>query len=130
MDTNKVLIVGIDPYLIDFNAPEYAAFPGLTAEKIEATLKGAVATLSEKGFEADVCWTDFGQTAAEILQKKLNAHKYTCVMVAAGIRVPAANFQLFETLVNVVHDNAPGASICFNTNPGDTIAAIERWCNN
>ena len=33
----------------------------------------------------------------------------------------------FERLVNAVHESAPRAKICFNTNPGDTAEAIQRW---
>ncbi len=36
--TNKktILLIGINPSLIDFTTSEFAAFPGLTAEKVEA----------------------------------------------------------------------------------------------
>lgn len=130
MNSKKVLIVGIDPYIIDFSSPEFAAFPGLTAQKVEAGIKGAVAQLGEKGYAADICWMDMGPTAAGILEKKLQQQQYDSVLIGAGIRVPAHNFHLFEQLLNVVHLHAAGAHICFNTNPGDTIAAVERWCKN
>lgn len=29
-----VLIVGLEPQLIDFSGPEFAAFPGLNADKV------------------------------------------------------------------------------------------------
>jgi hypothetical protein len=127
MDAKKVLIVGIDPYIIDFSSPEFAAFPGLTAQKVEAGIKGAVQHLSDKGFTADICWTDFGQSAASVLEKKLRQVSFDIVLIGAGIRVPEKNFMLFEQLINVVHEHAPHARICFNTHPGDTIAAVERW---
>jgi hypothetical protein len=34
---------------------------------------------------------------------------------------------LFERLLNLVHARAPGAKICFNSNPGDTAEAVQRW---
>src|ERR1700744_3279059 len=103
MDTKKVLIVGIDPYIIDFSSPEFAAFPGLTEKKVEAGIKDAIRRLNEKGFHADLCWTDLGQSAASILEKKLQQVQFDSVLIGAGIRVPAHNFLLFEQLVNVIH---------------------------
>ena len=129
METKKVLIVGIDPLLIDFTSPEFAAFPGLTAGKVEAGIKGSIQQLNELGYQADLCWTDFGQTATNVLEKKLKQLDFKIVVIGAGIRIPPNNFLLFEQLINVVHRNAPKAAICFNTNPADTIAAVERWSN-
>jgi hypothetical protein len=39
----------------------------------------------------------------------------------------SALFLLFEKLVNVVHENAPGARLCFNTRPDDTAESVQRW---
>jgi hypothetical protein len=130
MDTKKVLLVGIDPYIIDFSSPEFTAFPDLTAQKVDAGIKEAVRQLGDKGLVADICWTDFGQTAADILEKKLQQHQFTSVLIGAGIRVPGHHFMLFEQLINVIHQHARGARICFNTHPGDTVAALERWSQN
>ena len=49
------------------------------------------------------------------------------MLIGAGIRVLPANFTLFERLINVVHEGAPGAKLCFNTNPNDTQEAVLRW---
>ena len=51
------------------------------------------------------------------LSQKLN----TCV------RTIRKYFLLFEKLINVVHEHAPRAKLCFNTNPGDTAEAVRRW---
>jgi len=126
MKAKKVLIVGIDPFLIDFSSQEFAAFPGLTAEKVEVGIKGSIHELNQRGYEADLCWVDFGITAASVLKKKLQQEAFDSVLIGAGIRVPEKNFLLFEELLNTVHQYAPQANICFNTHPGDTIAAVER----
>jgi hypothetical protein len=34
---------------------------------------------------------------------------------------------LFEKILNLVHTLAPDAKICFNTNPSDTLEAVQRW---
>ena len=34
---------------------------------------------------------------------------------------------LLEQIVNLAHRHAPQAAIAFNTNPGDTVQAAQRW---
>lgn len=126
METKHVLIVGIDPFLIDFTSSEFTAFPGITAEKVENGTTNAINQLNQLGYKAEKCWVDFGLTAADVLEKKLKQQTLEFVVIGAGIRVPDKNFLLFENLLNVIHQFAPNARICFNTNPGDTIAAVQR----
>jgi len=126
MNAKKVLLVGIDPFLIDFSTEEFAAFPGLTAAKVEIGIKGSIQQLNQTGYEADLCWVDFGLTAANVLEKKLKQTLFDIVLIGAGIRMPEKNYILFEELLNVIHQYAPNAKLCFNTGPGDTIAAVER----
>lgn len=131
MENKKtVLLVGIDPSLIDFTTPEFAAFPGLTAEKVEAGIKASINQLNELGYSAHLCWTDFGETAINVIKKQLQEKHFDCVLIGAGIRKPESNFIFFEKAVNVIHELAPKTRICFNTNPMDTIDAVKRWINN
>jgi hypothetical protein len=123
----NLLLIGIDPSLINFTGPEFAAFPGLTAEKVEAGIKGSINQLMELGYETQLCWTDFGQTALSVIENHLKAKKFDAVLIGAGVRVPASNFILFEKMINSIHEHAPQSKICFNTNPHDTIAAVQRW---
>jgi hypothetical protein len=46
-ETKSVLIIGLDPFIIDFSSPDFAAFPDLTAEKVLAGLR-----LAEEGLKA------------------------------------------------------------------------------
>jgi hypothetical protein len=48
-------------------------------------------------------------------------------MIGAGVRANPSNLLLFEKLINVVHEHAPQAKICFNTVPSDTADAVKRW---
>jgi hypothetical protein len=57
----------------------------------------------------------------------LSRKTFDCVLIGAGVRLDPEHFLLFEKLINVVHEHAPTARICFNTNPGDTAAAVMRW---
>jgi len=123
----RVLLVGLQPDLINYSDPAYAAFPGLDAKKVQAALDADAAQLNALGYEAHQCLTDFGATAEAVIQEKLQATPYECVLIGAGVRTIAPNFLLFEKLVNVIHAHAPQAKLCFNTRPDDTAAAVERW---
>ena len=48
-------------------------------------------------------------------------------MIGAGVRTDADHFLLFEMVINLVHEHAPQAKICFNTQPLDSVEAVERW---
>ena len=122
-----VLIVGLEPELIDFSSPDFAAFPGLTAAKVRASLEADAARLQGLGYDSQLCLTDFGATAEAVLLDCLRRQPYDCVLIGAGVRTVAKNLLLFEKLINVIHAHAPQAKICFNTKPDDTAAAVQRW---
>jgi len=123
----SVLIVGLEPSLIDFADSNYAAFPGMTAAKVMAGLNADQANLNALGYDAHLCLTDFGQTAEGVVSARLKQKRFDCILIGAGVRTIASNFILFEKLINVVHEHAPDAKLCFNTKPTDTAEAIRRW---
>jgi hypothetical protein len=128
MTTKKtVLLVGLEPSLIDFSNPAYAAYPGLDAAKVRSALEHDAAQLSELGYQAELCLADFGATAETVLRDRLRLWAWDCVLVGAGVRTIAPNFLLFEKLINVIHAHAPQARLCFNTRPDDTAEAVQRW---
>jgi len=122
-----VLIIGLDPTLVDFSDPAYAAFPGMDAGKVRAALNADKATLVALGYNAELCLTDFGETAGAVVEEQLKCKSYDCVLIGAGVRTVPRHFALFERLINVVHERAPGAKLCFNTRPDDTAEAVKRW---
>jgi hypothetical protein len=123
----SVLLIGLEPALIDFSDPAYAAFSGLDAQKVRAALDADRATLVALGYDADLCLTDFGETAGAVVEERLARKTYDCVLIGAGVRTVPRHFALFERLVNVLHEHAPGAKLCFNTRPDDTAEAVKRW---
>lgn len=127
VDKKAVLIVGFDPTLLDFSDPAYAAMQ-MTAEKVMAGVTQDQAHLNSLGYDAQVCFIDLGETAAAEVTERLQAQRFDCVMIGAGVRVNPKYFLLFEKLVNVVHEQAPQAKLCFNTKPSDSAEAIQRWC--
>jgi hypothetical protein len=106
--------------------PVYAA-SGLDAAAIRAGLEKDEAYLNAPGYDAELCLTDFGETAETVLRERLERKSFDCIMLGAGLRLIAQNTPLFEKLVNVVHVNAPQAKLCFNTKPTDTAGAVQRW---
>jgi hypothetical protein len=122
----RVLIVGLEPSLIDFSDPAYGR-SGLDAAEVRAGLEADKAHLDALGYDAELCLTDFGETAEMVLGDRLATKSFDCVLIGAGVRLIAENTFLFEQLVNVVHAEAPRAKLCFNTKPRDTAAAVQRW---
>jgi hypothetical protein len=123
----SVMVIGLEPTLIDFSDPFFANAPGMNATKILAGLKTAEDDLTRLGYSVQVCLTDLGETAEAVVQSQLEQRRFDCVLIGAGIRTMPGNFLLFEKLINVVHEHAPQARLCFNTNPGDTVEAVQRW---
>jgi DNA-binding LacI/PurR family transcriptional regulator len=126
-DKKSVLVIGVQPALMDFSDPDYAAYPGMDAAKVLAGLKASEDSLTERGYDVQMCLTDFGETAEAVVRDQLEQKQFDCIVIGAGIRTIAGNFLLFEKLINVVHAHAPQAKLCFNTKPTDTTEAVQRW---
>jgi hypothetical protein len=124
-EEKTVLMIGLDPTLIDFSQPGYP--PGMDAAKVFAGIKDSENELTRLGYSVETCYTDFGETAAAVAERALKQKRFDCVMIGAGVRTVPSNFLLFEKLVNVVHEHAPQAKLCFNTQPSDTAEAVKRW---
>jgi hypothetical protein len=122
----SVLLVGIDPVVIDFSSADFAP-QNLSADRVMAALLADNQRLRDLGYEVDLCLTDLGETAEQVVQVKLRAKAYDCVLIGAGIRIIPSSFLLFEKLINVIHANAPQAKLCFNTKPSDSAEAVMRW---
>ena len=124
-EEKSVLMIGLDPRLIDFSQPGYP--PGMDATKVLAGLKSSEDELTRLGYSVHMCLTDFGDTAEAVVQSQLKQKRFACILIGAGVRTNPSNFMLFEKLINVVHEHAPQAKLCFNTIPSDTAAAVKRW---
>jgi hypothetical protein len=118
----SVVVIGFDPSVVD-----YSRWPGLDAEKLRAALGGARDDLNARGYNTEICYIDLGRTAEAVVKQALSQKAFDCVLIGAGVRTDPDHFLLFEKLINVVHQHAATAKICFNTNPSDTAAAIMRW---
>jgi hypothetical protein len=124
-DKKSVLVVGLNPALIDFSKPGYP--PGMTTEKVLAGIKSSEDELTRLGYTVQTCMTDFGETAEAVVQRQLKQRRWDCVLIGAGVRDNPSNLLLFEKLINVVHEHAPHAKLCFNRLPSDIGEAVKRW---
>ena len=123
----KVLLVGIDPKLID---PSLFAATGWDANRVRAAGQDANKRLAELGYEVQSCLVDLGETAERVVSDTLSRKKFDCIMIGAGVRVLPQHTVLFEKIINAIHQKAPSSTkICFNNNPNDTVEAVLGWVN-
>jgi len=122
-DKNRVLMLGLDPKVVDYSH--------LAVKLDEPTLRAGLAAdekrLRDLGYDAQWLLIDRGETAVAVVSAALKEKTFDCVLIGAGIRTIPPLFLLFEKLVNVVHEGAPHAKICFNTVPADTAVSVQRW---
>jgi len=121
----RVLLVGFEPSTVDYSDP--ALPPGMTAEKIHAGIKLALADITKRGWLAESCLINPDETAVSTVERRLGGEHYDCVVVGAGVRLPPNRLALFEAVVNAIHRNAPQTAIAFNTLPENSGAAAARW---
>lgn len=55
----QILVIGLDPALIDFSQPRYA--PGMNTAKVLAGLKSSEVERAGLGYSVQMCLTDFCQ---------------------------------------------------------------------
>jgi hypothetical protein len=121
----RVLLVGLDPVTVDFSDP--ALPPGMTAEKIHAGVKLALADMTGRGWTVENCFINPDETAVPTVERLVASGRYDCVVVGAGVRLTPSRLALFEALVNAIHRAAPDTAIAFNSRPEDSGAAAARW---
>jgi len=118
----KVLAIGIDPSFVD-----YMAMPQFTPEMFRNYIDAQLERMRAAGFDVTSCLIDLGETAEAVTSKALRSDQFDCVLIGAGLRQPGERLLLFEKIINLVHQHAPSARICFNSNPADSLEAVQRW---
>lgn len=122
MSQKKVVLIGWHPDAVDFSR-----YPGMSADKLRAALEGDCNTLNQQGYEASILYIESADSAFNTATNALQNTRYDCVLIGAGVRRDDDSFLVFEQLINAVHQSAPQAKICFNTNPSDSADAVKRW---
>ncbi|WBB70116.1 hypothetical protein [Micromonospora sp. WMMD812] len=117
MSRSVVLVVGLDPVRI----------PGWDPEPVVAAIARGQARFADLGIEADLCLVAPGEDPEGAIVEALTRRDYACVVIGGGIRKHEPLLELFEKVVNLVRQHAPGAAIAFNSSPEDTADAALRW---
>ncbi|MCY0931780.1 hypothetical protein OTB20_37495 [Streptomyces sp. H27-H1] len=120
----KVLSIGLHPGALD-----YSRMPdGLDEAVLTARIEAGNAVLREAGFDAVPCLIEASPDRAEAtVREHLQEHAFLLAMIGGGVRMLPENTLLFERLVNVLTEAAPGIRLCFNTAPENTVEALRRW---
>ena len=117
MAMGRVLVIGLDPARIE----------GWDPEPVVAAIARGQARFGDHGIEADLCLVAVDEHPEEAIVEALTRTDYACVVVGGGIRKHEPLLELFEKVVNLVRQHAPGAAIAFNSTPEDTADAALRW---
>jgi hypothetical protein len=125
MAGRTILLIGIAPDAVDFSDPDLP--PGMDAAKIAAGLAEAQRLFAARGDACDLCLLDLEGPPEEPIAAELARRTYDCIVIGGGIRMPEANLELFEAVVNAVHAHAPAVPIAFNTSPANSVEAADRW---
>ena len=79
MTKKKVLLLGIDPNLIDSNLPTE-----WDANRVKAA-EDANKRLTELGYEVQVSLVDLGDTAESVVSDTLSREKFDCIMMVLAL---------------------------------------------
>ncbi|MES5818032.1 hypothetical protein [Streptomyces sp. RG80] len=120
----KVLSIGLHPRVLDYSRmPE-----GVDEATFTARIEAAHAGLREAGFDVLPCLIDTSADQAEAaVRDQLRAHTFGLAMIGGGVRMLPEHTVLFERLVNLLTEEAPGIRLCFNSSPENTVDALRRW---
>jgi len=118
----RVLLIGLDPSLVTFSPVR-----GRGAEQVRSAGGAAQEQLAAVRCAVQNCLVDLGATAESVVLKTLAENMFDVILIGAGIRALPQHTLLFERIINAVHQHAPAAKLCFNTNPNDTAEAVQRW---
>jgi len=116
----RVLALGLDPVAVDLGDPRF------TPEMVRAYIDAEMARVAALGVEVVTCLVHPGQAPQAAATEALRTGAFDVVMFGAGLNSPE-QLLLFEQLLNLVHAQAPQARLCFNSRPGDSAEAVQRW---
>ena len=125
MAEKSVLIIGEDPALIDFEAPN--APKDMSFAKVMEGLNVSVTRLRARGYVAELVLTRDARSVEAQVSHALQGKNYDVIVVGAGLRTLPAMAEQFEQLMNVLRQKSPRSKLAFNSRPDDSDAAALRW---
>lgn len=120
----RVISIGLHPRALD-----YSTLPdGVDEASLTARIERGNAALHEAGYDVVLCQVGTSpDTAEQLIRDALDGAKFGLAMIGGGIRMIPEHTELFERIVNVLHEASPGIRLCFNTAPDNTADALGRW---
>lgn len=116
----KVLVIGLDPYRV----------PGpWDPAPIASAIQESTKQFADRGIDVQNCLLglDGSDDIEAVVTTALQADSWQCVLIGGGIRKEDDQLEIFEQIINLVHQHAPDAAIAFNRTPADIVdAAIRR----
>ena len=125
--TIRILQTGLHPERVDFDAPEFKRFEGLTVDKLRQANDDNVKMLREAGFDAVNVLIMKNDTPADVVRKAMEQGPFDAILIGAGVRLVASNTLLFEALVNLFHAAYPDARFVFNQAAVASPDDVLRW---
>ncbi|HEY3557217.1 MAG TPA: hypothetical protein VGL05_07135 [Kribbella sp.] len=116
----RVLVIGLDPYRVPGPWDPEPVVRGIQAGMDDFAAHGV-------GVQTCLVGLDGSDDIEAVVTAALASRAWECVVVGGGIRKSEEQFELFETIVNLIRRHAPDAAIAFNNTPGDTYNAAARW---
>jgi hypothetical protein len=120
----RILLVGIDPDLVDFTDPSVP--PGIDADMIRRGIRQALEELAAAGHETQHLYIPIEPADQAALSDKLAGEGFDCVVVGGGVRIPPKNLLLFEAVLNTIARAPSPPAIALVAHPGEASAAVAR----
>ncbi|MFG3524136.1 hypothetical protein ACGF5S_28040 [Nocardia nova] len=118
----RALTIGLHPRSLD-----YTRLPDLDEEQLTARVDAANAALRDTEFDITPCLVSASPDEAENdIRAVLATRSFDLVMVGGAVRAIPEHTLLFERVVNLLAEVAPGIRFCFNTSPETTLDALRR----
>lgn len=118
--TPRVLVIGLDPYHM---GGSWDPAP------VAAALETGVRRAADHGVGVQSCLfgLDGGADPTDLVTAALRSRSWECVIVGVGLRKAEDELELFERMVNLARQHAPGAAIGFNATLTDFYETAARW---
>ncbi|WP_040814910.1 hypothetical protein [Nocardia concava] len=118
----RALTIGLHPRAMD-----YSRSPDLDEVRLTARVDAANDALRNSEFDVTPLLVGTSPDDAESELRTLFAHqRFDVVMIGGAIRAFPDQTLLFERIINVLTEIAPGIRFCFNTSPETTLDALRR----
>jgi len=120
----RVVMIGIDPDLVDFSDP--ALPPGMNADIIKRGIEKGLELMREAGHDAEPFVITPDQAGIDRVAARLAQGGVDCVTIGGGVHRPNSMVPLFEALVNLAALCPSHPAIAFVSRPDETLEGLKR----